>query len=100
MDEKNLYDEEAFLLYLLQFAIDEWGPQNVSLQHPSSFNSLSIPRDIRCDPSTESVVTLTIDCGTHRMRYHTLAVCDVSGFFTCDADGAIYQCEGSGVLEE
>lgn len=81
MDEAQVYPEEAFLLYLLRFAVEEWGLQSVSLKCPASWNRQSVPSQIRCEFSTEAVVTLTIDCGTHHLRYHTLPSSDLPGFF-------------------
>ena len=82
MDEQELLPEdEGFLLYLLQFAIVEWGPQNVRLSLPATWIGLSPPKDIHCDFTTESVVTLTIACGQHHIQYHTLVGSDIPGFF-------------------
>lgn len=83
-EQEQLPPEEGFLLYLLQFAIDEWGPQNVSLSFPTTWNGLSQapPRDIQCDYTTESVVTLAIACGRHHIQYHTLVDGDSPGFFS------------------
>lgn len=79
MDEE-VYSEEAFLMYLLRFAVEEWELQSVSLKCPASWNRKTLPRDIRCEFCTEAVVTLTINCGSHSLRYHTLPSGGLPGF--------------------
>ncbi|MBY0552687.1 MAG: hypothetical protein K2W95_35720 [Candidatus Obscuribacterales bacterium] len=81
MKTHELHPEDGFLLTLLKFAIEEWGSQNVSLQCPAHWNMHLAHTGIRCEFTTEAVITLKIDCGTHSVTYCTLPSSCTPGFF-------------------
>lgn len=81
MKNQELPPEEGFLLMLLQFAVDEWGLQKVSLQCPAHWNGRLVPEGIRGEFTTAAVLTLKIDCGSHYLTYHTLLGSEIPGFF-------------------